>query len=138
MVLDHIENQVNPIHEKCAKIGRDTKDVLENTTAIQKAAEDTLEKVNGVSKQLGETSTSYEALPTLNTMPLSAMVSDITRIRDAFEALKLSTSLQNLRQGKDEQQKWLDEYKPRVLKLRRQVAEMTSLIESLKDISCQN
>jgi vacuolar-type H+-ATPase subunit I/STV1 len=112
--------------------------VLGNTTTTQNTAVDTLEKVKDVSKKVEETLTSYEALPTLNTRPLSAMVSDITRIRGAFQALKLSSSLQKLRQGKDEQQEWLDEHKPRVLKLRQEVAEMKSLIESLKDISCKN
>jgi vacuolar-type H+-ATPase subunit I/STV1 len=138
MVLDHIQNEVAPIHEKCAKLQRDTRDVLGNTTTTQNAEVHTLEKVEDVSKKVEETSTSYEALPTLNTRPLSAMVSDITSIRGAFQALKLSSSLQKLRQGKDEQQEWLDEHKPRVLKLRQEVAEMKSLIESLKDISCKN
>ena len=64
------------------------------------------------------------------------MVSDITRIRNAFEALKLSSSIEKLRQGKDEQQRWLDEHKPRVLKLRQQVAALQSLIPSLEDIPC--
>jgi predicted nucleic acid-binding Zn-ribbon protein len=138
MVLDHIANQVNPIHEKCTSIQRDTQAILANTTTTQTAAEALLGKVNGVSEELDKTTTSFDALPTLNTRPLTAMVSDITRIRGAFQALKLSTSIQKLRQGKNEQQNWLDKYKPRVLKLRQQVAAMQSLIQSLKDIPCDN
>ena len=138
LVLDHITNQVTPIHEKCATIQRDTQAVMENTTTTQRAAEGILGKVNSVSKRLEETTRNYAALPTLNTKPLAAMISDITRIRKAFQALKLSTSIQKLRQGKDEQQKWLDEHEPRVLKLRQQVASMKSLIQSLKNIPCKN
>ncbi len=138
LVLDHITNQVTPIQEKCATIQRDAQSIVTNTTATQEAAEETLGKVNGVSKRLEETTRSYDALQTLNTKPLAAMVSDITRIRKAFQALKLSTSIQKLRHGKDEQQKWLDEHKPRVLKLRQQVASMKSLIQSLENIPCKN
>ena len=136
IVLDHISNQVTPIHEKCAGTKGDTQDALANTTATQKSAEELLGKVNGVADVLDKTATSHDTLPTLNTNPLAAMVSDITRIRSSFQALKLSNSLQKLRQGKDEQQKWLDEHKPRVLKLRQQVAAMKSLIQSLKGIPC--
>ena len=136
IVLDHISNQITPIHEKCAGIQRDTQAALANTTATQKSAKELLGKVNGVADELDKTATGHDTLPTLNTNPLAAMVSDITRIRSSFQALKLGNSIQKLRQGKDEQQNWLDEHKPRVLKLRQQVAAMKSLIQSLKGIPC--
>ncbi|XP_028394883.1 uncharacterized protein LOC114519027 [Dendronephthya gigantea] len=136
MVLDHIENQVTPIHEKCAAIQRDTRAILANTTATHSAAVNLLERVNNVSKEVDKTKSSYNALPSLNTKPLAGMISDITRIRDDFQALKLSSSIEKLRQGKNEQQKWLDEHKPRVSKLRQEVAAMQNLINSLKNIPC--
>ena len=134
--LDHISNQITPIHEKCAGIKGDTQAALTNTTATQKSAEELLGKVNDVADELDKTATGHDTLPTLNTNALAAMVTDITKFRSSFQALKLSNSIQKLRQGKDEQQKWLDEHKPRVLKLRQQVAAMKSLILSLKGIPC--
>ena len=136
IVQYHISNQVTPIHEKCARIQRDAQTALTNTTATQESAEELLGKVNGVAEELDTTKSSYDSLPTINTNPLAAMVSDITRIRDSFQALKLSNSIQKLREGKDEQQKWLNEHKPRVVKLRQQVSAMKSLIHSLKEIPC--
>ena len=74
IVLDHVENEVKPLHEKCSSLREDVQWTLRDTTQTRDAAASLLVKIEGVSKEVDKTSDDHHALPTLNTRPLAGMV----------------------------------------------------------------
>lgn len=127
---------VEPVREKCLSTTRDTHEAINNSTNTMAAAVELLTKMTSVSEKLDEMIQNFNALPAINVKPLAGMKSDIARIKENLKALKLTSSLEKLRQGKVVQEKWLAEHKPRVTKLRESVAFAQNLIASLKNLDC--
>ena len=127
---------VDPVREKCSVVSQDATETMINSSTTGSTAAQLLDKVKSVSGKLDETIKDFRAMPSINTKPLAGMKSDIARIGAAFQALKLTSSLERLRQGKITQETWLALHEPKVIKLRSDVTHLQELLASLKNVNC--
>ena len=78
-----------------------------------------------------------DTLQKVNTSRLGELKKDIERIREGFTQENITEIIKQLKEAKDDQEKFLNEYRAKVRERRNEIVELKQLHLSLASIPCE-